>query len=530
MISNHRKTGSYYTSGEIAEYMSNWGIRNPQDVLLEPSFGEGVFIDKACDRYRILGNPHPAIHAVEYQESAFSNYLSKSNRSVTAHLSDFLAFGFAGMVDVVLGNPPYVSLKNLPESIRENAADVIAQRSLTIPTNGSLWFPFVVHATSLINPGGRLAFVLPYEIAYVQYATELWGFLCGNYSKITLIRVFEDFFPLVDVETVLLLVDGKGGSTDCIDYRVYKTVKDLMKDSTVSESAIHIRNIAKGAKPFTSALLSDEGSRLLSQLHNNGVVEPIINSCKFKIGYVSADKGFFHPSQPTVDKYSIPKGNLVPSILNSKEINGGTGVGLSVKAGQCASRLYLPEKTTEGDMQYIESGVLEGVAERYKCRNRKPWYITPGVEIPDVILSVFGDVPKLIVNGGGYAASNSLLCGTLAPETDKRDFACRWYNSLTLLSIELNVHSLGGGSLVIIPGEADALSIVRSLPGKMVDSIFQQLDDCISANGLKSAYQLGDELVLKNVFGMTDEQIRIIRESADSLKCWRAPNLRRKAM
>lgn len=527
MIGNHRQTGSYYTSGEIAEYMSNWGIRSPRDVLLEPSFGEGVFIDKAYGRYQALGNFQPEIHAVEYQESSLLSFLSKNIKGVNTHLSDFLAFGLSGMVDVVLGNPPYVSLKNLPENIRASAIDVIARRSLTIPTNGSLWFPFVVHATSLINPGGRLAFVLPYEITYVQYATELWKFLCGNFSRVTLVRVFEDFFPAVDVETVLLLVDGKGGTTNNIVYKVYQTVKDLIKGNAVSETNVHIRSIAKGAKPFTSALMKDEEARLLSQLRDSGIVEPIANSCKFKIGYVSADKAYFHPSQTTVEQYSIPEENLVPSILNSKEINGGTGVGLSVDAGQCASRLYLPGTITSGDARYIESGVLNGVADKYKCRNRKPWYVTPCVEIPDVILSVFGDVPKLVVNNGGYAASNSLLCGTLASEVDKRDFACRWYNSLTLLSVELNVHSLGGGSLVIIPGEADALSLARALPANLVDSIYGQLEDCICAKGLTGAYRLGDELVLKNVFGMTEKQVSAIRESVNSLKCWRMPNLRR---
>ena len=149
MKNNYRQTGSYYTCGEIAEYMSNWGIRNPRDVLLEPSFGEGVFIDKAYDRYQYLGNFQPEIHAVEYQESSFFNFLSKNTKSINTHLSDFLGFGLSGMVDVVLGNPPYVSLKNLPENVKASAIDVITQRSLTIPTNGSLWFPFVVIAIIL---------------------------------------------------------------------------------------------------------------------------------------------------------------------------------------------------------------------------------------------------------------------------------------------------------------------------------------------------------------------------------------------
>ena len=527
MLDINRQTGSYYTTDAIAEYMAGWAIRSSNDILLEPSFGDGIFIDKAWDTFQMLRNKAPEIHAVELQEQPYSRLLSRAKRPINAYNQDFLDFTLSPIIDAAIGNPPYVSLKNLPDLQQMKALELINRQGMNISMNGSLWFPFLIHATTMLREEGRLAFVMPYEIAYVRYAHKLWHYLGKNYSHITLIRIYEDFFPDVDVETVLLLLDGKGGSTTRIDYKVYNAIEDLYNKDPVTESQISIYRIADGSKPFTSALLADEPTYLLMKLKDQGIIEPIIKSCKSKIGYVSADKKFFHPDRMTAREFGLPDDNFIPCILNSKDINGGTGIGLQVTKGQCESRLYLPGKITPADESYIKYGEETGVSQKYKCRQRKPWYVTPNVETPDVIISVFGDVPKLIINDGDYAISNSLLCGSLKEGIDAKNFICRWYNSLTLLSIEMNVHSLGGGSLVIIPGEADALDIIKPLPQNLVDSIYKKLDAQMLAGNTQDVYNLGDELVLKDVYQFTEKQIKAIREAVVDLRKWRIPNGRR---
>ena len=99
------------------------------------------------------------------------------------------------------------------------------------------------------------------------------------------------------------------------------------------------------------------------------------------------------------------------------------------------------------------------MSSRYKCRVRDPWFVTPGVEIPDVVVPVFADAPVLLANDAGYAASNSLLCGYLNAGVTAASVLARWYTSLTLLQIELEVHSLGGGVRVFVPNEAAAIRL-----------------------------------------------------------------------
>jgi len=521
-------TGSFYTESKVAESVANWAIRNIKDRVLEPSFGDGIFIDKSFHRFRALGNLNPNITAVEIQPNAVEN-VRKQFQFETLHTlsTDFLSLNLNNQFDVVMGNPPYVGIKNLPLKQRVTARYIIERYKAQCPNNGSLWFPFVLNAVTAIKPNGRLAFVLPFEITYVKYAFGLWNILSQNFSNILICRIYEDFFPDVDVETIILFADGKGGKTTLVDYNIYNTVNDFLENKVTQRRQIALLNIMNNEKPFVSTVLTSKQQKLWQRMKKQNIIRPIIENCKFKIGYVSADKNYFHPSADTITHYSIPSKNLYPTILNAKEINGGTGIGIEVTDGECSSKLYIPREITNSDKRYIQFGEMQGVHQRYKCHQRKPWYVTPNVEIPDIILSVFGEMPKMIINTGKYVVSNSLLCGYLKGISAKQ-LLCRWYNSLTLLSLELNVHSLGGGSFVIIPGEADKLEIVGDIPQNKISSIFTKLNKTVKTSGVEAAYALGDKCVLQEIFGLSDKDINVIRETIQTLRSWRNPIYRRR--
>jgi adenine-specific DNA methylase len=526
-VENQKLTGSFYTEGKVAERVANWAIQNRTDSVLEPSFGEGVFVEKMIFRFRALGNATPDITAVEIRPNAVDCFREQFHVETLRTLTtDFLSLYFDRQFDAVIGNPPYVGIKNLPPEQRINARHVIEKHIVQCPDNGSLWFPFVLHAISAIKPNGRLAFVLPFEVTYTRYAYGLWNVLSQNFSKISICRIYEDFFPEVDVETILLFAEGKNGRTARVNYDIYNSVGDFLDNKPKNRRQISLSDVVNGKKPFVHALLTSTQRRLFQRIKEQNIIRPIIENCKFKIGYVSADKNYFHPSADVVSRYSIPEENLFSAILNAKEINGGTGIGIEVKTGECKSKLYVPRKITDGDRRYIQDGEARGVHRRYKCRQRNPWYVTPGVEIPDVVLSVFGETPKMAVNSGKYVVSNSLLCGYLK-DISARQLLCRWYNSLTLLSLELNVHSLGGGSFVIIPGEADRLETVKNIPQDKVANIFSELNKTVKKFGVEAAYILGDKLVLQEIFAMSDSDINIIREAIQTLRGWRNPIKRR---
>lgn len=526
--SQKRATGSFYTCNSIADFIVKWAIDDEDTIVLEPSFGDGSFLYSAINRFNELGELYPKIYGVELQEEPFYNF-TNINDTVNCSLSNFMDYELDCGVDTVIGNPPYVSLRNLSSQDRNKAISLMRKYGIDMPPSGSLWMPFVVHATEMLNDNGRLGFVLPYEITYVRYAFKLWSYLKNNYGKLSVYRVYKDFFPEVDVETVVFLAESKGGCTSSVEYKAFKDTSDLLRDKSIVNISIPITDISSLRKPFERELISSQAKELISSLRAKGRLVSLLDECKFKIGYVCGNKTFFHPSQDVVRKYKLKANNLIPCLINSKDINNQRNIGLDTTNAASNNCLFYPIDIGEGEKAYISYGEKENVHLAYKCKARNPWYLTPCVEKPDIILTVFGDVPKLIANTKGYVVSNSLLCGIIDDKksTSSRELICRWYNSLTLLLIEIYIHSLGGGTLVLVPGEMDKMEIMSGFPKAKINDVFEQLNDCMISKGGSDTYLLGDELVLKQIYNFSDMEIQEIRKSIERLRSWRKPELRR---
>jgi hypothetical protein len=520
--------GAFFTSGDVAHYLTERVIENKSQKILEPSFGDGSFINAIIDRYHDMGwkeSLKKNLYAVEIRESALSQYrdnpIVESEKFISGDFIDVEPFP----VDIVIGNPPYVGLNKTPAPEQERAQRLLSLHGFNMQSSGSLWFPFIMHSCAFLKNDGAIAFVLPFEVTYVRYAKQLWKYLSRHFSELTIVRVFEDIFPDVDVETVLFVAKGFGGSTNFVNYEIYDARIHLFNGMMSKHVNISIESILNGERPFVYNLLDATHLKTIQNLRSKGYIKPINSFCKFKIGYVSADQTYFHPTEMDIQFFQISDNELIPSIANAKVLK--KNIGLDIKSKQIQTKLFYP-KASKSDHPYVKHGEKQGVHKRFKCRQRKPWYITPGIETPDVILTVFGDKPRMYINSGQYLASNSLLCGFIKPKTfTPKQIALSWYNSLTLLSIELKVHSLGGGVLVFIPGETDGVEILDPAKLANIDSdFFSEIDRLLKKESLEDAYLLGDIYSLRGV-GLSQNEILLIQDAVQILRRWRNSRLRK---
>lgn len=523
--------GAFFTSGDISNYLVNRVVLDANQKILEPSFGDGSFVSAIVQKYNefwSINKLKENFYGVEIRQDSLSKFIDTSLfDSKKIVFGDFLSVE-PFPVDVVIGNPPYVGLNKLPSNEQKRAQKLISLHGFNMQSNGSLWFPFVLHACAFLKQGGCVAFVLPFEVTYVRYAKQLWKFLSKHFSEISIVRVYEDVFPDVDVETVFLIAKGYGGSTNFVNYELYSSKVKLLNGMIDKESSISIESILAGDRPFVLNLLSDSHLNVLKKLRANGLLKSITDFCKFKIGYVSADQEYFHPSSNQIEEFGLSGEDLLPAIANAKILKN-ENIGLSINPKQVKTKLFYPQKIiTPASKKYIKHGENIGVNQRFKCRQRHPWFITPSIETPHIILTVFGDKPRMYINKGKYIASNSLLCGFIQNKSvDLDTFVASWYNSLTLLSIELKIHSLGGGVLVFIPGEADALEIID--PNALVSinkNFYKELDEALKNGELEKAYSLGDKYILESI-GLSKEEICLMTDAVKMLRKWRNSRLRK---
>jgi len=424
-------------------------------------------------------------------------------------------------VDSVIGNPPYVRLRFLPLAEREQAL-VAAREAMAadMESGGSTWMPFVLHASRFLRPGGRMAWVLPYELTHVRYARPLWTYLGEQFGELRVVRVRERMFPDILQETVVLFADWRGKSTDHVTFDVFETVADFVAGHGGLRSTPKLHRIVDGERPFLEALLP---TGLQALLHGKIAErsEPLEHYASFGIGYVSGDKEFFHPSAGRVRSYRLPDASLRPALASGREV-ANAGLLSSGVPDEDRRRLFLPaadeDQHTDGERRYVRRGERDKVHKRYKTRIREPWFVVPGVTTPDLLLPVFSDVPRLLVNDAELAATNSYMGATVRDITAKQ-LASRWYTSLTLLQAELRTHALGGGVFVFVPRELNAIRIPRNGPAS---EDLTHLDRLAKSRDWVALFQAGDDAVLGEHMELDEQEIALLREGAAVLRRWRS--------
>ena len=462
-----RLTGVYYTLPAAAEFMANWLVRHDGEHVLEPSFGDGVFLQAIDASAKQQNLDHIRITGIEIDEAARArtrNRLSDIASDIDADLrcADFLSVA-PFPVQAVIGNPPYVRLRHLPDDQKERGLRT-AESMLGQPMepSGSVWMPFVLHAMRFLASGGRMALVLPYELTYVRYGRPLWEILSRNFGSLQVLRTHERLFPDILQDVVILLADGCGECTSTVRYQAFERVEDMGKNRPVVDEQISVEGLLSGQRLFVEALLEPELRKLL-QTRVAEVTTPARNRVTFNIGYVSGDKNFFHPTHQVVREYDLPKSGLRSTLTSTRTLKG-IGLKTSALKQENTDHLFLPtgDILAPGERSYVKWGEESGVSSRYKCRVRDPWFLVPGIRVPDLVLSVFSERPVLLINDAEHLASNSLLCGFTSGPTSA-EIVTSWYTSLTLLQCELEVHALGGGVMVLIPGEAGNIRLPRQV-------------------------------------------------------------------
>ncbi len=514
-----RLTGVYYTPSPASDFMADWIVRREGEQLLEPSFGDGVFlrsVAKSKDRRKF---EHLEITGIEIDKSVKEN-VQENLLDSNFHLlcADFLKVT-PFPVHGIIGNPPYVRLRNLPDDQREKALD-IAGSALGQPMepSGSIWMPFVLHAMRFLVKGGRMAFVLPYEFSYVRYARPLWDVLSDNFGSLKVIRTHERLFPDILQEVVILLADDFGSRSDCLLFEAFEQVTDVLANCPLVSEKIKISDLLRGQRPFVKALLGEE---LRELLHGRvaDVTAPARSLVTFNIGYVTGDKNFFHPTADVISKYNLPKTSTHPALTSTRALRG-VGLDTSSLNVECMDRLFMPsgDLLTANERKYVDWGEKNGVASRYKCQVRDPWFIVPGVRVPGLVLSVFSERPVLLVNDAQYFASNSLLCG-FSESLAATEIVTRWYTSLTLLQCELQVHALGGGVMVLIPGEVGNILLPKKVLPRQEH--LSHLDSLLKQGKTDEAYKSGDQVVLVDQLGFSQDDLLLIESGIAVLTHWR---------
>ena len=526
-LDTQKLRGGYYTPKEIARFLSKWAIKQDTQRVLEPSCGDGNFVEEAIIRFKELGVDSKSlkgrVKGIELIKEEALKAKCRADKlgahSATIVNSDFFQYicsNKVGLYDVVLGNPPFIRYQNFPEKHREIAISMMKNSGLKPNKMTNIWVPFLVVSASLLNPAGRLAMVVPAELFQVKYAAETRVFLSNFFDRITIVTFKKLVFKNIQQEVVLMLCEKKTTKNKGIRTIECENLDDLNKINFKEINRSKIKPIDHTTEKWTKYFLSKEEINLLKRLKKDKRVIPCSNILEVDVGLVTGRNEFFMMKESQVKEWDLKK-YTIPVVSKSNQLKGINFSKEDFKENSKEDKsvhLFIPPNEDFEDLpqecqKYIKYGEEMDFHTGYKCRIRKRWYITPSLWSPNgFALRQVGDYPKIVINKTGASSTDTVHRVRFKDEVNKQLVAISFLNSLSFAFSEITGRSYGGGVLTFEPTEIEELSI-PALKDISVDS--KKIDQLLRKRNIEKILDMVDEELLIKQHKFSNEDVRTLR-------------------
>ena len=525
--------GAYYTPKNLAAAIVSLCPCKPSMRVLEPSCGDGVFIEALRDG-GLLGSG-VQLDAVEIDQKAIDAARAIKRGAATFHFvnDDFFKFYEKveeGSYDLVLGNPPYIRYQYMFSDQRTLLADILASQGMRANKLVNAWVGFMVACTNLLADGGTLAFVIPAEIMQVVYAEDLRHFLAKHYTHITLLSFSQLVFDDIKQETVVFIgKKGKGNS-------FIRIIESSNVDSLVLHevSKVAYQPFATLDTKWTRYFVNADDAKVLAKLQDDARLVAFSEIALINVGVTTGNNSYFSITDDISSRYNLDEYTL-PLIGRSSHASGvyftEDDWELNRSKGKRSRLLVFPEgsyeKLDEWQRAYIDEGWSSGAGNGYKCSIRDSWYSIPSVWIPDAFFLRRNNLyPKFVINGCGAISTDTMHRMKLRNGLDQKVALICYYNSISFAYTELCGRSYGGGVLEILPKEVGNVLVLNpdqiNLSNKQIDEAVSVADRVIrEGRNINEVLDYIDQAVLIDVLGFEREVCSACR------RAWRTLQARR---
>lgn len=515
--------GGYYTPENVARFICEWAIQSKNSTVLEPSCGDGAFVDAAIHRLTSLGasSPSDQVTGVELYKEEATKAAAKGGNIICG---DFFTLCQESLgrrkFDAIVGNPPFIRYQEFDEEFRSAAFDLMREYGFSPNRLTNIWLPFLVICCHLLSDTGRLGMVIPAELFQVKYAAETRKYLTREFATVSIVTFSELLFDGAQQEVILLLLErttrGEVRGVRVIEEANDRSLATLIPSELEFEP---IKQPLPDSMKWQAYYLDEPVLNLLEELRSHGDVHIASELFDVNVGVVSGQNSFFVIDQETAVKNGIID-SCAPIISRSFQLNGLTLTDEDFDEQlrrQSKILLFLPnDKLSSEDLSYIKGGEAKGYNNNFKCRIRTPWYKIPISWKPDAFFyRQVGSCPRIVLNEKAAHTTDTLHKVRFAKGIDGKSLAVAFNNSLTFLMGELMGRSYGGGVLTFEPSEA------RNLPVPFVSNIdldFERADYLVRQNRVDDLVDYVDSLLLGSALGISQSEIERLNSSWKALR------------
>lgn len=507
MVTEEKQHGQTYTPEQISKFLTRWAVRSPEDMILEPSVGEGQFVFDAQDRLMQLGTDkeesQQSIYGMDIDSEAISTLQERAKTELGNEFPNVsegnLFDSNIPKVDAVIGNPPYVIRHRF-----ENPDKIIKQYSnqLEFSDQADLYVYFIVRALESLNPEGRFAMIVSNSWMKKKYGEEFKKYLLRELDIKALIGFQERVFPDKLVNSVCILAEkrpntihipDKNSETKFIQIEKADLLEDIEDIDALEEKAVQSASVPQpylDPEDYWDIWL--RAPDIFDVIYSNGKFTNLSEFGKPMIGVQTLAKNFYVLSDETPEKDKIEDEYLRPLAYSPRDHQN------PVLTDDCEYRIFWcskPKSQLEGTraLEYIEEAENRTVEKRYsdetynglhnkkriKQANRSPWYnLTEEADrrLPSQIL-----IPRRVYdnytavwNKSGAIPNENFLATTVKKEEYVKPLLCYLNSSLGELCLRLSGHVYGGGVCDLNVSSAKEIQTLDL--GKLEDAQLQILE------------------------------------------------------
>lgn len=533
-VSRDKLRGGFYTPRDLVSVCLDRILEHSDGFkklsILEPSCGDGAFL-RGISEHEIRKSvsnflgieliEEEAQKCVEFSRAApFEAHIENANTlEWTIHTNE--------VFDAVVGNPPFVRYQFVPKSYLKSIELLGSRIGVTFRGVSNLWVPMMLGALSRLKLGGSMALVVPAEIFTGLAAGDVRLWLLRNFDGLRVDSFAPGAFPNVLQEVVV--ISGIRIEENSFLIAPSKNIQFVEHDALANTRHWNHRLTCK-TEGWTKYLLTPNQLDALQEARSLPSIQTFGNIAKLEVSIVTGANDYFSVSDDSLEQFNLRDWAkpLLPRVRHAKGlVYRDEDHAETVNNGAKAWLLHFSEDQPDpleidGADCYIQSGEALGLDKRYKTSIRVPWYRVPSVWAGKLMLSKRSHwFPQLILNEADVLTTDTIYRGNILPLYFGReaDLVAAFHNSLTLLTVEIEGRSFGGGVLELVPSEIARLLV--PFPVDMSDKV-DNLDQkarlgSLNGDGRTDLLETTDQALSERVKGLTPQLLDTLRSAKETL-------------
>jgi adenine-specific DNA-methyltransferase len=474
--SNRRRLGTVFTPPALVEHMLTLvehELDDPPSVVIDPGAGVGAFTIAAARTWpeaRIVAvDINPVTLGLLATRLAFEADLDEENADAYDHVDLRLA-SYLDEIEslfsedttgpiLVLGNPPYTRVQELPPDDRVKAARLAGD--LIDSGHANLAMLFQAATLRCMRSTDVSCMVLPGSLSYTRASRALRTTLWNSPRSVTVHRTPATAKAFIgrSVQAAVLLIGAERRRRPKI-----KLARIQLADSSIEllEKWKLSRTTRQPHNWFLSnAEVQRDGRR------KREVVTTIGDIATVRRGVATGANDMFFLTDATVN--SLPSDVITAAIPTLRAFDGlELTPAIHMSFGDEDTRRWLlvipPDAVLDGELAaYIERHKDE-VSVRYLPSQRKPWYSINELLRPQILLSPLSKTDfKVVLNSAQAVPSNNLFGISLSDGGDPGPLATWLRSGDGQQELRRLSHRYPGGSHKLEPGRVRAVRLPADL-------------------------------------------------------------------